>query len=81
MKHLAALILLVAACGVDSTNAHDFAARHFPGYSDLECMRFDSDDDGYVSCTLQDANGTPQAIECSTTLSCNDGCRLARIGR
>lgn len=48
------------------------------------CVDSDTDGDGYVSCTLsvpRPDGGKPdlQAIECSTSSSWNDGCRVPQV--
>lgn len=51
----------------------------------VECATVDSDDDGYVSCTvstrLPDGTVKPYAVECAAAFSLgHDGCRMQRLG-
>jgi hypothetical protein len=68
-------IALLLSCGVGKApeSAKSFADRRFEGHKGVECMTEDTDDDGYVSCTIflpDDA----VAIECATEKWHSDGC-------
>lgn len=42
----------------------------------VSCVNEDSDQDGYVSCTIKPLTGSPFSIECARAYSLNDGCRM-----
>lgn len=48
----------------------------------VECVRLDSDGDGYVSCSvaqeLPSGAVEPLGLECATSLTLNDGCRMMK---
>lgn len=100
MKKLALVvlvILLAISCkmgkGDSEKYAREWAEKHYSGqYKMIECQSSDSDDDGYVSCTVFFDDGSaeagnaprdPLAIECAhghgNTWKCNkqEGCRMA----
>ena len=79
MKTLVLLLALtVTACGVDQNAAETWVRKHFENVADLDCARFDSDDNGYVSCTIFFSDGRrPEPIECAASLSLQSGCRIA----
>ncbi len=77
------IAVLLSACTLDGQAARKGAklfARDTLGYTNpvINCQNVDSDNDGYVSCTVVDT-GTEhrEAIECSGAFSWNTGCRLA----
>jgi hypothetical protein len=41
----------------------------------VECVKWDSDLDGYVSCTVYRESGDPLYIECAGAWTLNEGCR------
>lgn len=49
----------------------------------VSCVDYDTDGDGYVSCTLNVDEGNGQsrteAIECATMFSWNSGCRAVKL--
>lgn len=76
-------VLTLTACGFDGEvargEARDFATRTL-GFNSpvVTCQDFDSDTDGYVSCTVVDSTTKErEAIECSGWFTWNSGCRLA----
>lgn len=99
MKKLAFWVItftLIMSCKMGSgdapTYAREWAEKHYSGeYSEVECQSSDSDDDGYVSCTVffkkpeasDSRSPDPIAIECAhghgNWSKCNKqtGCRLA----
>jgi len=97
MKKLSFIVVglfLVVSCfgsGDAPDHAEKWASKHYASkYSSTECGASDSDDDGYVSCTVffKDDTRDPLAIECATghgVLKCDKpkGCRVAtgKIGR
>lgn len=44
----------------------------------VSCVRFDTDGDGYVSCTLMGTNGNVYIVECASALTFNSGCRTPK---
>lgn len=98
MKKLAFVvfgILIIGSCKYGSGDAPGYAEKwaqkHYPDeYKSVECGSSDSDDDGYVSCTVffkkAEAGGQitpPMAIECAhghgnwSKCSKQTGCRMA----
>ena len=62
------------------TTAKKFAAK-IPGTTgDVDCILSDSDNDGYVSCTVFMKSGNPIAIECmspwASRLHASSGCKM-----
>lgn len=49
-------------------------AANIPGVTNIECNRYDSDSDGYVSCTLFRGRNEPKQIECGW-----GGCRVPKM--
>lgn len=92
------LALSLPACGYGGNapgEATTFLATIYPGQTfNVDCQSWDSDGDGYVSCTAAPRAsaqvgqvgadgrvtplGEPVALECSRKLSMNSGCRLQR---
>jgi len=58
--------------------ARAFCAKTGLAVTGAECMKFDSDNDGYISCTCFAQGQTPLAIECASGLF-NSGCRLPKV--
>ena len=90
---MACLVLLglVRACGgVDNKVQAEEAARKYLrelGYKEVAgvvCTEYDSDRDGYVSCTARAREGEGKmealAVECATTVTFQNGCRLQKPG-
>ncbi len=77
MKTLIKLLALslIISCGIGKAgdSAKSFADRRFPDNKGIECMTDDTDDDGYVSCTIfMPDEAIP--IECATEQWHSDGC-------
>lgn len=79
------LILLTGACAApDNVKDQAMSFARSLGMTPIgaQCMNYDSDQDGYVSCTvgLKDEHGTVSAmpIECAISLSLNNGCRMQK---
>jgi hypothetical protein len=72
---IAGLVIIVPSCGVG--DAADYANKLGTGYTSLGCVGSDSDDDGYVSCTIREPDGQRSGIQCATGHgSCNaSGCK------
>lgn len=77
-------ILVAVSCktgkGDSEKYAHQWAQKHYPDqYKDVECLSSDSDDDGYVSCTVfftegpAEASGAPVAPREPMALECAHG--------
>lgn len=58
---------------VAQQNAVEYAS-HIQGVTETKCNRYDTDGDGYVSCTLFRGSEMPVQIECGVS-----GCRLPRF--
>lgn len=56
--------------------AKKFADQFFPGHGPVNCMPQDSNEDGYVSCSVLSGDGKVIAIECAKYLSMNSGCKM-----
>ncbi len=66
--------------GPEATHQGQIFAKQMLGWDNasVACLQYDTDGDGYVSCTA--ANNDSKeivAIECTGAYSWNDGCRLA----
>lgn len=48
-------------------------------YTGISCADYDSDNDGYVSCTLAMKNGDTKQIECRGAYSWGHGCRDPKL--
>ena len=82
------MVLFMAACtgGSAPQEANRFLHNLYPGQTfHVTCQDFDSDGDGYVSCTAVQsvAEGatsmpTPLPLECSSDFSWSSGCRIQR---
>lgn len=44
----------------------------------IMCQAYDTDGNGYVTCTIGAQGQRPESIECPARLSFNSGCRAAR---
>lgn len=87
----ALLVFLVfgISCGTDPDVSEDraraFAQRaNFTDISSTDCQRYDTDDNGYVSCTIFRKDHDPVGVECPRRGSANscwgDGdCRPVRL--
>lgn len=81
------VLILLIGCGLDGQAAREEAevfAKQTLGFEQpvVDCQNYDSNDDGYVSCTVVDrATNDREAIECSGWWSWNSGCRLATGAR
>lgn len=49
-------------------------------YTGISCGDIDSDNDGYVSCTLAMKDGSTKSIECRGAYSWGHGCRDPKLG-
>lgn len=58
--------------------AEEFA-KEVPNVKRVECVRFDTDNDGYISCTLFRDNADPLPIECAKKWTLNKGCRAPKM--
>lgn len=87
MKHIITLacITLIFSCGNGSAPefAQSYADKHYPDNKGTECIEgldSDSDDDGYISCTVFLPEDKAIPIECAShhygCLS-KSGCRMA----
>jgi hypothetical protein len=85
-----------AIVGADTDEAEgyakEFVAKNFPGQEviSIECQNADSDDNGYVSCTvsIKGKDGEPKllALECAATWPYEgrwamNGCRVPKVGQ
>lgn len=77
------ILIALSGCGLDhekaAAEAQDFATNVLRFKQPfVTCQGYDSDGDGYVSCTVVDgATNDREAIECYAAVSWNDGCRIA----
>ena len=77
--------VLAASCsGSDQRNAAKQEAAQWAKELGLEftgasCADYDSDNDGYVSCTLAMKSGETKQIECRGAYSIGHGCRDPKI--
>jgi hypothetical protein len=79
----AALLTLCLGCTENTGNlehtAKEFCTKLGYNVSGAACMNSDSDNDGYVSCTVGVANLPPVAIECASRYKIlTSGCRLTK---
>lgn len=86
------LVIMVMTTVVRCSSSHASADQEAKKWAEgmgytikgLSCVDYDSDGDGYVSCTVNvDQSTTPIAIECAGKLSWNNGCRMQKpaVGR
>lgn len=66
-----------AAGGTATETARRFA-RNTPGATEVECMSYDTDNDGYVSCTIFRADAEPLFLECFSWGSAGT-CRMPKL--
>jgi len=76
-------IVGMTAC-VDHKNEAESQARKWATSMGLDvkgvnCVNHDTDGDGYVSCTVSDANEKLHAIECTGKYTWNSGCRTPKL--
>jgi hypothetical protein len=73
------MALSVAACDRNKADTEREAAawaKGLPGLvTGVDCMKVDSDDDGYVTCTVFREDHEPFSIQCAKEKR-NSGCRL-----
>jgi len=73
------LLLSVPSCGNGEAEDHalEYARRLGDGYVSVGCVATDSDDDGYVSCTIKHRDtGEFFGVQCATGIaSCASGCK------
>ena len=57
--------------------AQNWATNMYPGETaHVSCQNADTDNNGYVSCTIRIGERAPMGIECSVPMSLNNGCRI-----
>ena len=88
MGGLAACPLLSGVTGIDQgaaqANAETWAGQSYPDMkASANCVRQDTDGDGYVSCTVVvfKKGGDPMPpvqVECAGSLTLNAGCRVPK---
>jgi prepilin-type N-terminal cleavage/methylation domain-containing protein len=62
-------------------DARKWAASMGYDIQGMSCVNFDTDGDGYVSCTLNvKGDAQPVAVECAASTSLNSGCRMQKPG-
>lgn len=59
-------------------DALEFAQRIDPNAT-VECVDRDTDNDGYVSCTVFRPGKNPVGIECAAGFTINSGCRMPKL--
>jgi prepilin-type N-terminal cleavage/methylation domain-containing protein len=74
------LLRVTGAGGGESVEKEASAfAKNISPDAKVTCVDIDSDGDGYVSCTVFPPEGKPPvAIECASSYSPNNGCRIAQ---
>lgn len=71
-------------CTSSSTSATEAANRYVstfhPDWSSprVSCQNYDTDQNGYVSCTIGAPSHQPELIECPALVSFNSECRITR---
>lgn len=69
--------MLSVSCGTDvavsKNRAMDFANVAGFEVKDVRCQEYDSDENGYVTCTIFRSNDDPYSVECPAARSMN-GC-------
>jgi hypothetical protein len=82
------ITLIIGARGCMSGAAQESAAKDEAakwardlglGYTGISCADYDSDHDGYVSCTLALKSGETKQIECRGVYSWGHGCRDPKL--
>lgn len=85
MKKLLALAVVLFSCtGVDGSKrrAADWAQMaNIRDVSTISCQSQDSDDNGYVSCTVFRLDHDPVDLECPSWDTCNSECRGLGMAR
>jgi hypothetical protein len=61
-----------------SERAEEYSSRMYKNHGAIECMKFDTDGDGYFSCSVQ-VDDSIENIECPGWLTFNDGCRQPKF--
>jgi hypothetical protein len=83
--------ILVASCSGALGIDYDAATKEAEAWTtkmglkgQIDCARTDSDNDGYVSCTLvvKKENGDTEIVplECAKKYAFNSGCRMQKMG-
>jgi prepilin-type N-terminal cleavage/methylation domain-containing protein len=79
------LVVFAAACsGPEQKNAAKQEATKWAKelgieFTGISCADYDSDNDGYVSCTLALKSGDTKQIECRGAYSIGHGCRDPKL--
>ncbi len=81
-------VVLVGTCAMKFVSSEGSATNNAMKYREVfhpdwqgavvSCQSYDTDNNGYVSCTIGATNHNPEAIECPVKFSLNDSCRPAR---
>lgn len=60
--------------------ANRYVSTFHPDWSSprVSCQGYDTDQNGYVSCTIGAPNHQPESIECPALVSFNSECRITR---
>jgi type II secretory pathway pseudopilin PulG len=79
-----ALVLSAACSGNAQKNtakeeATKYARELGVSFSGISCADYDSDGDGYVSCTIRPEVGDLMYVECRGAYSIGHGCRIPKI--
>lgn len=78
-----ALVLYLLACGTSPdgsrARAAEFARRANWDVSSVDCQKWDSDDNSYISCSVFLKDGTVEALDCPAWSNCNDSCRKGTV--
>lgn len=84
MKTIALILALCAFPACDTTDhaAANQSAKEFmsniPGATGVQCADQDTDNDGYVSCTIFRGSADPLPIQCGSQkycINCSRGCK------
>ncbi len=81
LAFLAGGIFSLVSCGTGTSpeeHARDYAVKMGMKPIGVECMSYDTDGDGYVSCSIAEEGKRPFAVECSAWGSFNRGCRAQK---
>lgn len=76
---IASSVLGVNGNHEEAVKAAEEFAKNVPGVVKTECVQFDSDNDGYISCTLFREKADPMFIECAKKWTLNKGCRAPKM--
>ena len=81
--------IVLAACGSVTSgketkdaathDAQKFVAELGWKTAGISCADVDSDNDGYVSCTIALSDGTNQFVECRGAYTWGHGCRIPKL--